>query len=79
MNISIEVTENILEYLDKKVQSGFYKSRSEAVREAIRDMIQRDLKELMESKGITLENLDTLRGEVADELVKKKFGRRHSD
>ena len=76
MNISVEVTGNLLEYLDKKVQSGLYKSRSEVVREAIREMIQRDLKELMEAKGITIEELEKLREEVSGELIKKKFGRR---
>ena len=76
MNISVEVTGNLLEYLDKKVQSGLYKSRSEVVREAIREMIQRDLQEQMLAKGITLEKLEKLRGEVSDELIKKKFGRR---
>ncbi len=76
MNISVEVTGNLLEYLDKKVQSGLYKSRSEVVREAIREMIQRDFKELMQEKGLTIDDLEKLRGEVSGELIKKKFGRR---
>ena len=76
MNISVEVTGNILEYLNKQVQTGLYKSRSEVVREAIREMIQKDLQEQMESKGITLENLDELREEVSGEIIKRKFGRR---
>lgn len=76
MNISIEVTGNLLEYLNKKVQSGLYKSRSEVVREAIREMIQRDFKEQMKEKGITIDDLEKLRGEVSGELIKKKFGRR---
>ncbi len=76
MNISVEVTGNLLEYLDKKVKAGLYKSRSEVVREAIREMIQRDLQEQMQAKGITIEELEKLRGEVSGELIKKKFRRR---
>lgn len=76
MNISIEVTGNLLDYLDKKVQLGLYKSRSEVVREAIREMIRRDLQEQMEAKGLTMEELDKLRGEVSSELIKKKFGKK---
>ena len=76
MNISIEVTGNLLDYLDKKVQLGLYKSRSEVVREAIREMIRRDLQEQMEAKGLTMEELEKLRGKVSGELIKKKFGKR---
>jgi putative addiction module CopG family antidote len=76
MNISIEVTGNLLDYLDKKVQLGLYKSRSEVVREAIREMIRRDLQEQMEAKGLTMEELEKLRGEVSGELIKKRFGKR---
>ena len=74
MNISVEVTGNLLEYLNKKVELGLYKSRSEVVREAIRRMIQKDLQEQMEAKGITIEEIEKLRGEVSGELIKKKFG-----
>ncbi len=76
MNISIEVTGNLLDYLDKKVQLGLYKSRSEVVREAIREMIRRDLQEQMEAKGLTMEEVEKLRGEVSGELIKKKFGKK---
>ena len=76
MNISIEVTGNLRDYLDKKVQLGLYKSRSEVVREAIREMIRRDLQEQMEAKGLTMEELEKLRGEVSGELIKKKFGKK---
>ncbi|UCE36964.1 MAG: ribbon-helix-helix protein, CopG family [Thermoplasmata archaeon] len=79
MNISVEVTGNLLEYLDKKVQKGFYKSRSEVVREAIRWMIQRDLQEQMEAKGLTMDELEKLRGEVSGEVIKKKFGKKLKD
>lgn len=72
MNISVEVTENLLDYLDKKVEEGLYKSRSEMVREAIREMIRKDLATRMEEKGITMENLDQLRGEAFDEVIKRK-------
>lgn len=76
MNISIEVTGNLRDYLDKKVQLGLYKSRSEVVREAIREMIRRDLQEQMEAKGLTMEEIEKLRGEVSGELIKKKFGKK---
>ena len=76
MNISVEVTENLLDYLDRKVQEGLYKSRSEMVREAIREMIRKDLAARMEEKGITMDNLDQLRGEVSGEIIKRKYGKR---
>ena len=75
MNISIEVTGEILGYLNSKVKSGMYKSRSEVIRTAIREMIQEDLAEQLKSKGITPENLDALRSEVAGELIAKKYNK----
>ena len=74
MNISVEVTGHLLEYLDSKVKLGLYKSRSEAVRCAIREMIQRDLEEQLRAKGISPENLDELRDEVWGEVLEKKYG-----
>ena len=58
MNISIEVTGNLLKYLDSKVHSGFFKSRSEVVRQAIREMIQDDLAGQLEAKGITIDEIE---------------------
>ncbi len=75
MNISVEITGNLLEYLDKKVKEGLYKSRSEVVREAIRRMIQEDLKEQLEARGINPENLDELRDEVTAEVLEKRYRR----
>ena len=73
MNISVEITGNLLEYLDKKVKGGLYKSRSEVVREAIRRMIQEDLREQLEIKGINPDNLEDLRDEVSGELLEEKY------
>lgn len=69
MNVSIEVTGDILEYLDSKVKEGLYKSRSEVVREAIRGMIQKDIEEKLKEKGLTPEELKEIReeGEVLEE------------
>ena len=73
MNISVEITGNLLEYLDKKVKGGLYKSRSEVVREAIRRMIQEDLREQLQTKGINPDNLEELRDEVSGELLEEKY------
>lgn len=73
MNISVEVTGNILEYIDTKVKQGLYKSRSEVVREAIREMLRRDLQEQMEAKGIKLEDIEKLRDKAAGEIIGKKY------
>ena len=73
MNISIEVTGELLEYLDGKVKSGFFKSRSEVVRTAIREMIQKDLAEQLDQAGLTKENLKELRKEVSSGIIRKKF------
>jgi len=73
MNISVEVTGNLLEFLNEKVKSGIYKSRSEAVREAIRLLIQNDLEYQLKEKGIDPNNLDKYRDEVAEEVLGKKY------
>jgi len=74
MNVSIELTGNLLEYVDRAVKSGIYKSRSEVVREAIRTMIQNDLREQLKAKGLTLKEFNRVRGEVSGGLIKKKYG-----
>ena len=74
MNISVEVTPDLLKYLDGKVKSGMFKSRSEAMRSAIRDMIQRDLQYQLKEKGITLKDIESLRNDVAGELLEKRYG-----
>jgi putative addiction module CopG family antidote len=76
MNISVEVTGNLLKYLDSKVHSGFFKSRSEVVRQAIREMIQQDLAGQLEAKGITMDEIESIREEVSKELVERKYGKR---
>ncbi len=73
MNISIEITGEILEYLNSKVECGLYKSRSEVIRNAIRDMIQKDLEEQLRKKGITPKKLKELRKEVAGGIIAKKY------
>lgn len=75
MNISIEVTGNLLEYIDTKVKKGLYKSRSEVIREAIREMLRRDLQGQMDAQGITAKELDDMRGRVAGEIVGKKYAK----
>ena len=73
MNISVEITGYLLEYLDQKVKKGLYKSRSEVVREAIRYMIQKDLENQLRAKGIAPEDLDELRDDVAGDILVKKY------
>ncbi len=72
MNISIEVTEPLLDFLDSKVREGLYKSRSEMVRCAIREMIQKDLEEQLRAIGLTPEKFKKLRDEVGKELRRTK-------
>ncbi len=76
MNISVEITGNILEYLDAKVKSGMFKSRSEVVREAIRAMVQRDLMAQLSAKGISIDDIEKLREEVSPKLVERKYGKK---
>jgi len=73
MNISVEITGYLLDYLNGKVKGGAYKSRSEVVREAIRLMIREDLEQQLKEKGITPELLEELRSEVGGELLAKRF------
>ena len=73
MNVSVEVTGNLLEYLDQKVKKGYYKSRSEVVRNAIRLMIQKDIEEQLRQKGLDPETFKEIRKETSGELLEKKF------
>ena len=73
MNISVEITESLRDFLNEKVNSGVYKSRSEAVREGIRLLIQRDLEYQLRERGIDPKNLDKYRDEVAEEVLGKKY------
>ncbi len=69
MNVSIELTPQLLEYLEKKVKNGKYKSRSEVVREAIRMMMKADLERILEEKGIDLKRFEEEREKVSGELI----------
>ena len=73
MNISIEVTSGIIDYLDSKVRKGMYKSRSEVIREAIREMLRQDMLREMADKGVTPEDLMNLRKDVAHGILEKKY------
>lgn len=75
MNISVELTPELLEYIERKVKSGYYKSRSELVREAIRMMMKADIERMLEEKGIDLEKFEEEREKVSGELIEKKFGK----
>lgn len=75
MNISVEITGEILDYLEAKVEEGFYKSRSEVVRAAIREMIQKDIHMQLKKKGLTPEELKRLRNENGGEILEEKFPR----
>ena len=68
MNISIEVTTEIKDYLDYQVKKG-YKSRSEVVRDAIRRMIKEEIRHEARKKNITLKDLEKTRDDVAKELL----------
>ena len=73
MNISVELTGSILEYIEKKVNMGLYKSRSEVIREAIRKMISDDIREQLKVRGLTEKELEKARNKVARELIGKKY------
>lgn len=73
MNISVELTPELFEYLEKKVKSGKYKSRSEVVREAIRMMIKADLERILEEKGVDLKKFEEEREKVSGELIERKY------
>lgn len=69
----MELTGNLLDYVEKLVKTGLYKSRSEVIREAIRAMIQRDLRERIMAKGLTQKEFERLRKEISGELLEKKY------
>ena len=68
---------DILEYLDSKVKSGLFKSRSEVIRSAIREMIQKDLEERLRASGLTPGKIKGLRKKVAGEIIASKFKELH--
>ncbi|MBE8539651.1 ribbon-helix-helix protein, CopG family [Geoglobus acetivorans] len=73
--MSVELTPELLEYIERKVKSDKYKSRSEVVREAIRMMMKADLEKLLEEKGIDLKKFEEERGKISGELIEKKYGK----
>lgn len=73
MNISVEVTGELLDYLESKVEEGLFKSRSEVVRAAIREMIQKDLQYQLKEKGLSEEEMKKLREEEAGEILEEKY------
>jgi putative addiction module CopG family antidote len=73
MNVSVEVTGDLLDYLDQKVKNGLYKSRSEVVRSAIRLMIQRDLEEQLRRRGLDPETFEEIRKETSGDLIDERF------
>ncbi|MBE8540475.1 ribbon-helix-helix protein, CopG family [Geoglobus acetivorans] len=73
--MSVELTPELLEYVERKVKSGYYKSRSELVREAIRMMMKADIERMLEEKGIDLEKFEEEGKKVSSELIERKFGR----
>jgi len=75
MNISVELTPELLEYIERKVRSGYYKSRSELIREAIRMMMKADIERMLEEKGIDLEKFEEEREKVSGELIEKNYGK----
>ncbi|MBN2543023.1 hypothetical protein JXI42_09185 [bacterium] len=60
MNINIEITGNLLEYLDQKVKDGYFKNRGDVVREAVRMMIREDLETEFNNKGLNPEEFEKL-------------------
>lgn len=50
-----------------------FKSRSEVVRTAIREMIQKDIQYQLEEKGLTPEEMKELREEEVGEIIEEKF------
>ena len=72
MNVSVELTRDLLKYMDGKVGRE-YKSRSEAVRDAIRLMIREDLRRQARLKDVTKERLSETRDHVAEELLRGKY------
>ena len=73
MNISIEVTDELLKYLDSKVKSGLYKSRSELIRTAVRELMHKDIAEQLRKSGINPRKFQELRADAAAGLIRKKY------
>jgi len=69
MNISIELTPDLLRYLKSKEESGTYISRSEIVRDALRRMMRDDVSVAAES--MTMEEFERRKKEVGEELVRE--------
>lgn len=72
MNISIEVTKDLLKYLDGKVGNG-YTSRSEVARDAFRKLMQEDIRRQARLKSISLQDLEKARKDVCKTLIEERY------
>ena len=72
MNVSVELTKDLLRYLDCKVGRE-YTSRSEVTRDAIRKMMHDELKLKARLKNLTIDELERTREDVAKGLIKGKY------
>jgi Arc/MetJ-type ribon-helix-helix transcriptional regulator len=71
MNISVELTKDLIGYLKSKEKSRLYTSRSEVVRDALRRMMMDDLS--MAAGTITMSEFKKMRKRVGEEIVKERF------
>ena len=72
MNVSVELTRDLLKYLDSKVGRE-YTSRSEVTRDAVRKMMHEELKQKARLRNLTVEQMEKTREDVARELLKGKY------
>ncbi len=72
MNVSVELTPDLADYVEKKRQSGLYKSRSEVIRDALRHMINEELRAGVRSR-LSPAEFKRVRKEVGDKIVRQRF------
>ena len=72
MNVSVELTKDLLRYLDCKVGKE-YTSRSEVARDAIRKMMHEELRQKARLRNLTTDEMERTREDVAKGLLKGKY------
>jgi Arc/MetJ-type ribon-helix-helix transcriptional regulator len=70
MNVSIELTPDLVNYLKSKREGG-YTSRSEVVRDALRKMMMDDLS--LAARKVSPEEFENRRKIVGEDIVRARF------
>jgi len=73
--ITVNLSERLNEYLERKVRTGLYKSKDEIIIESLREKVLNELKKEIAERGITRESFEELRKEAGGDIAREIFGK----